>query len=111
MKMLCAALAVLPGAAFAGFDATPIDYTCDRGAQVQTVYVNDTSGDASAAIILVEGQLVTLWAEVSGSGARYSWPSDGSNYVWWTKGDTATLYWKDGAKGEETVVLDNCKEK
>lgn len=110
MKALCAVLAMVPAVANAGFEATPSRYICDRGAIVQAVYVNDTSGDAAAAILLVEGQMVTLWAEISGSGARYGWPSDGSNYVWWTKGDAATLYWKDGTKGEETVLLDNCKE-
>ena len=110
MKALCAVLAMIPAVASAGFEATPTRYTCERGAIVQAVYVNDTSGDTAAAIILVEGQLVTLWAEVSGSGARYGSQSDGAGYVWWTKGDAATLYWKDGAKGEDAVILDGCKE-
>jgi membrane-bound inhibitor of C-type lysozyme len=41
---------------------------------------------------------------------RYGWPSDGSHYIWWTKGDMATLYWKDGANGGvETVLHADCK--
>lgn len=107
MKALCFALAVLPGAALAGFDATPTRYACDRGVEVQAVYINDP--EAAAVVVLVEGRMVTLWAEEAASGARYAWPSDGSNYVWWTKGDDATLYWRDGTNDTETVVLENCK--
>jgi membrane-bound inhibitor of C-type lysozyme len=53
--------------------------------------------------------MIVLHQGVSGSGARYEWPSGGSGYVWWSKGDEATLLWKDGASGEEAPVLSACK--
>ncbi len=109
MKGLVAAFALAPCAGHAGFDVLPMRYICDRGAEVQAAYVNDTSGLGSAAIVFVEGRMVTLWVEESASGARYGWPSDGSHYVWWTKGEAATLLWHNGENGEETVLLAECK--
>ena len=53
--------------------------------------------------------MVTLWAEPAASGVRYAWPSDGSYYVWWTKGEGAALYWHDGENGTETLLLGDCK--
>ena len=46
---------------------------------------------------------------MSASGARYVWPSDGSGYVWWTKGDTATLSWHDGESGTEQPLYAECR--
>lgn len=83
-------------------------YICDRGVEVPATYFN--TSDGAAAVINVEGRQISLYDEPSASGARYGWPSDGSNYVWWTKGNTATLYWKDET-GAETPVLSGCKEK
>jgi membrane-bound inhibitor of C-type lysozyme len=82
-------------------------YVCDRGVEIPAVYVTDA--DQSIAVIVVEGRQITLFSEEAASGVRYGWPSDGSNYVWWTKGDEATLYWRDGAAGTEDPVLANCK--
>ncbi len=84
-------LAVLPTAATAQ-EFTTQTYSCDRGVEVPATYVNGP--DQSLVVIHVEGRQITLLNEPSASGARYGWPSDGSNYVWWTKGDEATLYWK-----------------
>lgn len=103
--MLLAILAAAPVAA----DETQVlttRYTCDRGVVVPATYVN--AADLSLAVIHVEGAQITLYNEPAASGARYGWPSDGANYVWWTKGDEATLYWKEA--GEETPILQNCKE-
>lgn len=102
------ALVLMTGPAQADLQVAGLQYDCDRGVQVPAVYVND--GERWAVTIHVEGQMVTLWQEESASGARYGWPSDGSSYVWWTKGIGATLYWKDGATGEETLILGNCTE-
>ena len=84
-------------------------YLCERGVEIPVVYVNGV--EPAIAILSVEGALVTLEVERSGSGARYGWPSDGSHYIWWSKGDTAQLLWRDGATGEETVIYSDCKEK
>jgi membrane-bound inhibitor of C-type lysozyme len=83
--------ALLPGGAVAQ-EFTTATYACDRGVTVPATYVNGP--DQSLAVIHVEGRQITLVNEPAASGARYGWPSDGSTYVWWTKGDTAALYWK-----------------
>lgn len=67
-------------------------YSCDRGVEVPATYIN--GADQSLVVIHVDGQQITLVNEPITSGARYGWPSDGSNYVWWTKGSEATLSWK-----------------
>ncbi len=106
--MKVAALALLCGAApaLAETQASNVRYQCDRDVTVPVVYVN--GDDLSLAVLVVEGSQILLYSEPAASGARYGWPSDGSNYVWWTKGDEATLYWKDGAAGTETPLL-SCK--
>lgn len=78
-------------------------YTCDRDVVVPTVYVN--ADDMSLVVLHVDGSQILLYNEPAASGARYAWPSDGSGYVWWTKGDDATLYWKDAEMGSETAIL------
>lgn len=96
-------LALLPASASAQ-DFTTQRYTCDRGIAVPATYVNGP--DLSLVVIHVDGSQITLVNEPAASGARYGWPSDGSNYVWWTKGDEATLYWKT-PEGEAPLLT--CK--
>lgn len=76
-------------------------YLCDRGVSVPATYV--TSGAESVVVISVEGRQITLVAEPAASGVRYGWPSDGANYVWWSKGQEASLYWSEGS--DETLLL------
>jgi membrane-bound inhibitor of C-type lysozyme len=94
-------LAALWPQMLAAQEFTSQSYSCDRGVEVPSTYVNTAEGSLS--VINVDGRQITLVAEPAASGVRYGWPSDGSNYVWWTKGDAATLYWKtpDG----ETLLL------
>jgi membrane-bound inhibitor of C-type lysozyme len=94
----------LPQAALAQQFSTAT-YACDRGVQVPATYVNGP--EQSLAIVNVDGRQITLVGEEAASGARYGWPSGGSGYVWWTKGDEATLYWK--TPEVETAIL-TCKE-
>lgn len=82
-------------------------YICDRGVEVPATYLN--TADRNFVVINVEGRQISLEVEVSASGARYGWPSDGAHYVWWNTGDEATLYWSEA--GAETAVLEGCKEK
>lgn len=96
--------ALLPAAALATPEFTTLRYACDRGVEIPATYVNSTEG--SLAIIHVEGSQITLVGEPAASGARYGWPSDGSNYVWWTQADAATLYWKT-PEGEAALL--GCK--
>lgn len=107
MKAALAAVVLLPLAAHAEQQLVTQRYTCDRGVDVPVAYV--TAGDASVAVLTVEGRQIALHQEAAASGVRYGWPSDGSNYVWWTKGDTATLLWKDGETGRETPLLVVCR--
>ncbi len=93
--------------AFAETQVQNMTYICDRDVAVPVVYVN--APDTSLAVIYVEGGQYLLYSEPVASGARYGWPSDGSSYVWWTKGEEATLYWKDGEAGSETAILTGCK--
>ena len=72
------------------------------------VYVK--SGDASVAVLSVEGGQFLLYSEATATGARYGWPSDGSNYVWLTNGPDATLMWHDGTTKTETTLLAACKQ-
>jgi membrane-bound inhibitor of C-type lysozyme len=71
---------------------------------VPATYVNGP--ELGLVVIPVKGQQVSLLTEPAASGARYARPSDGSGYVWWTKGDQATLYWN--TPEAETPIL-TCK--
>ncbi len=103
MKALVGLLVLLPASVQAQ-EFTGLTYTCDRGVAVPATYVNGT--DQSLVVINVDGRQITLVSEAAASGVRYGWPSDGSNYVWWTKGDEATLYWKTP---EAEMPLLTCK--
>lgn len=107
MRVL-AILMLTAGVAHAESSYETTRYTCDRGVEVPVTYVN--ADDLSVAVLNVEGQQITLEVEQSASGARYGWPSDGSSYVWWTKGPEATLYWKDGEQGGEETPLYTCTQ-
>lgn len=93
-------LAFLPTIA-AAQDFSSLRYSCDRGVEIPATYINGP--DQSLVVIHVEGSQITLVGETAASGARYGWPSDGSTYVWWTKGDAATLYWKT-PEGEAPIL-------
>lgn len=111
MRLHCLAAALgtlgLAAPASAEMDTLGATYLCDRGVEVPVSYVNGEEG--SVAVLYVEGRLMTLPIAISASGSRYAWPSDGSGYVWWTKGDAATLYWHDGETDAEAVLYAECK--
>ena len=87
-----AALSLVPATLAAATEFTTRSYTCDRGVQVPVTYINAAEG--SLVVLTVEGRQITLVNEPAASGARYGWPSGGSNYVWWSRDDGATLLWK-----------------
>ena len=101
---LALALSAAPAAAL---ELWPVDYACDGGRTVSTTYVND--GQTWAMLLLMDNRMVPLWQEMSASGVRYGDPSGQASWVWWTKGQEATLYWKD-AGGQESIVLQTCIE-
>ena len=100
------ALGLAATAAQAEMAVNTVRYGCERGAEIPASYIN--AGDDAAVVITVEGRQIALLISQSASGARYEWPSDGSGYVWWTKGGEAMLLWRD-AKGEEQVLHAQCK--
>lgn len=102
------ASACLPTFAMADMTVQNNRYTCERGVQIPVVYVN--SGDSSIAVLMVEGNQILLYAEPAASGARYGWPSDGSNYVWLTKDAGAMLLWHDGTSKTETTLFAACTQ-
>jgi membrane-bound inhibitor of C-type lysozyme len=102
--MRLAALALLLPQVALAQDFSTLRYQCDRGVEIPATYVNGP--DQSLVVIHVEGNQITLVGEPAASGARYGWPSDGSNYVWWTRGDEATLSWKT-PEGETPLLT--CK--
>ena len=82
-------------------------YACSDGARIVAVYAQD-AGQESVNLTF-DGATLLLYAEPVASGARYGWPSDGTNYVWVTIDDIANLYLKDGSKGgAETLIHGNC---
>ncbi len=90
IRLAALLLTALPAAAET--TVATLRYTCDRGVIVPATFV--TADDQAVVVIHVDGTQITLFQEEAASGARYGWPSDGSNYVWWTKEDAATLSWK-----------------
>ncbi|WP_082714972.1 MliC family protein [Falsirhodobacter sp. alg1] len=109
MKLAAVAgLIGLAGAAHAETTLQTVRYACERGVSVPATYVN--ADDMQVAVINVEGRQITLQAEEAASGARYGWPSDGAGYVWWTKGQDATLYWRAGDAEDETPILSECSQ-
>jgi membrane-bound inhibitor of C-type lysozyme len=103
MKALCLCIAcgfALPAGA-APLDVRTVRYVCERGVEVPAAFV---SGPEDALVVItVDGGQILLYQEPSASGARYAWPSDGAGYVLWSKGDSATIYWREG--GQENTLL------
>ncbi|GLS87779.1 hypothetical protein GCM10010873_27530 [Cypionkella aquatica] len=95
-----------PPAASDASDPNAVQYLCADGTKIATLL--GTDGNLK---LTLKGENFNLIAEQSASGNRYGWPSDGSNYVWWTKGDEGTLFWKDGTKGgAESILHAKCKQ-
>jgi membrane-bound inhibitor of C-type lysozyme len=106
---LVAAISLVALPAFGQLELKGGTYLCDRGVEVPVSYIN--GADDAVAVLYLEGRLISLPIGPSASGARYAWPSDGSGYIWWTKGDAAMLLWHDGATSEEVTLYSECKLK
>ena len=107
MRYWLGLLVFLPVPAQAELQMITARYLCERSVEVPVTYVN--ADDQSVVTLTVEGRQISLYQEEAASGARYGWPSDGSNYVWWSKGAEGILSWKDET-GAETPVLSDCKQ-
>jgi membrane-bound inhibitor of C-type lysozyme len=73
-----------------------VAYACGNTV-VSAKYVN--AGSTSLALLSLNGQFVVASNVLSGSGAKYA----GRQYIWWTKGDDASLY--DLMKGEDAALV------
>ena len=86
---------------------TSTRYLCERGIEVPVTYV--ASAGQGVLTLNLDGHQISLYRETSAEGARYGWPSDGTNYVWVNKGTDAVLSWKDETDAE-TPVLTNFRQ-
>lgn len=88
--------------------AYTVTYTCNDGSTLPVTYGRD--GDQEKLDLAYKGNSYLLYAEPAASGARYGWPSDGSSYVWLTKGNAATLLWKDETARETQLLACTLKQ-
>ncbi len=84
----------------ASVEAQTLSYACDDAVTLDVRYIN--AGDVSLAVFLVEGRTQVATASLAASGVRYV----GGRYVWWTKGDRASLF--DLMAGEDATPLFEC---
>ena len=79
-----------PGAG--AVDRQSVRYDCG-GKPVEAEYIN--AGPVSLVTFTIDDTFVVAANVVAASGAKYA----GGQYIWWTKGDEATLF--DATKGEQ----------
>lgn len=96
------------GSALAQAMPVTATYICERGVEVPVSYTTPEQGN-STAVLYVENRMITLVQSRAASGARYEWPSDGSGYVWWNKGNAATLIWHDAVADQDTTIYAECR--
>ncbi|MGE6785746.1 META domain-containing protein [Ensifer adhaerens] len=80
----------IPGAE--AVDRQSVRYDCG-GKSVEAEYIN--AGPVSLVTFTIDGTFVVASNVIAASGAKYA----GGQYVWWTKGEEATLF--DATKGDE----------
>ncbi|MBK5570579.1 META domain-containing protein [Ensifer sp. SSB1] len=80
----------VPGAG--AVDRQTMRYDCG-GKAVEAEYIN--AGPISLVTFTIDGTFVVASNVIAASGAKYA----GGQYIWWTKGDEATLF--DATKGDE----------
>jgi len=92
-----------------GGEPGPASFVCDGG-NYFAVNFGMEGETPSATLTMADGETFLLLAEPAASGARYGWPSDGTNHVLLTQGQQATVLLKDGTLGGvETPVYSNCR--
>lgn len=83
--------------------AAGTQYICADGAKISALYATD--GEQATVALSFDNQTLTLIEEPTDSGARYGWPSDGTNYVWLVQGDEATLLLDYGTSTGPAVLV------
>ena len=98
------AAALVPFAASA--EIIEAEYLCEGSVTLSALYL--TERNPQIVVIDGDGVLAALRAVPAASGARYEGAPGQGGYVWWSKGDEATLYWADGETGIEEPFLAGC---
>lgn len=112
---LLALLATLPAACVppGGTSATGavpdgvVSYRCDAGAGLVVRY--DAAADPPTAEFERDGANLLLLEPSTRPGLRYSWPSDGSYFIWELDGGSGHLSYRDGERGRVDPVLSGCR--
>ncbi|MBB3772356.1 membrane-bound inhibitor of C-type lysozyme [Angulomicrobium tetraedrale] len=81
---------------------TKVGYTCDKVKNVAATYIN--APPTALATIAFDHEFVVMANVLAGSGAKYA----GDRFVWWTKGNSASLY--DLTKGENAPPIATCTQ-
>ena len=104
IRSVALAIALVPAAASA--EITEVNYLCEDSATLSVLYL--TERDPQIVVIEGDGILTALSEARAASGARYEGTTGESGYVWWSRGDEATLYWADGETRIEEPLLTGC---
>lgn len=73
-------------------------YECGDGASVAASYLN--AGNVALVVLSIDEETIVAANVLAASGARYA----GDRYIWWTRGDEASLY--DLTKGEDAPPVE-----
>ena len=104
--LLCGVLAHPVAAQDATEAPAPLTYVCERGVEIPVITL---PGDPGLVVLWVEGQLVALPRTPSASGTRYEAADGRSGYVWWSRGDSASLAWYDSDVTEQVTLFRDCR--
>ncbi len=81
---------------------TKVSYTCDTLKGLTATYIN--APPTALATVAFKDEFVVMANVLAASGARYA----GDRFVWWTKGNTGSLY--DLTKGENAAPIATCTQ-
>ncbi|MBS9479244.1 MliC family protein [Ancylobacter radicis] len=81
---------------------TKVKYTCDTMKDLEATYIN--APPIALATVSFKDEYLVMVNVLAGSGARYA----GDRFVWWTKGNTGSLY--DLTKGENAPPIASCTQ-
>jgi membrane-bound inhibitor of C-type lysozyme len=102
----------LVGGAASAQDTAQIEnvtYICERGATIPVTYFVFDDPDNTYVSAMVEGRLIAMRQNVSGSGALFVSIDEQQSYRWHVKGDTGVLTYLDADHtADEVVILREC---
>jgi len=93
---------VIPLPKGASVVTTKVTYSCDKLKGVTATYIN--APPIALATVAFNDEFVVMANVLAGSGAKYA----GDRFVWWTKGNSASLY--DLTQGENAPPVASCTQ-